>query len=142
MDAALDDGRLAVSNDWDCARQLVGLLRTRLGRLVVLGSGRERVLHAMVGWHCADSFARRYRAAWAIQELDLAARDFGVFAESPGHFPGALGHSRFGARVRIGSDARLLYPDFSGHRSYWCARAVCLACSCNGFDCRFRPVIS
>ena len=29
------------------ARQLLGLLRARLGRLVVLGPGRERVVHAL-----------------------------------------------------------------------------------------------
>ena len=31
-------------------RQLVGVLRAGLGRLVVLGSGRERVVHAVARW--------------------------------------------------------------------------------------------
>ena len=39
------------------AGQLVGLLRTGLGRLVVLGSGRERLVHAVAGRHGADPFA-------------------------------------------------------------------------------------
>ena len=45
------------------ARQLVGVLRTRLGRLVVLGSGRERVLHAVARRHRADPFAGGHRKA-------------------------------------------------------------------------------
>ena len=39
------------------AGQLVGLLRTGLGRLVVLGSGRECLIHALAGRHGADPFA-------------------------------------------------------------------------------------
>ena len=36
--------------------QLVGVLRTRLGRLVVLGSGGKRIVYAVAGRHRADSF--------------------------------------------------------------------------------------
>ena len=39
------------------ARKLVGLLRTRLGRLVVLGPGRKRFVHAVARGHGIDSFA-------------------------------------------------------------------------------------
>ena len=45
--------RVDIPNHRHCARQLVGLLRTRLGRLVVLGSGGERLVHAMAGRHRA-----------------------------------------------------------------------------------------
>ncbi len=41
----------------------VGVLRARLGRLVVLGSGRERVVHAVARRHRADPFARGHREA-------------------------------------------------------------------------------
>ena len=41
----------------------LGLLRARLGRLVVLGPGRERVVHAVAGRHRADPFAGRHREA-------------------------------------------------------------------------------
>ena len=61
--APLDHGRLGVPDDRHRARQLVGLLRTRLGRLVVLGSGRERLLHALAGRHRADPLAGRHREA-------------------------------------------------------------------------------
>ena len=33
----------------------MGLLRTRLGRLVVLGSGRKRLVYAVAGGDCADA---------------------------------------------------------------------------------------
>ena len=42
---------------------VLGLLRARLGRLVVLGPGRERLVHAVAGRHRADPFARRHREA-------------------------------------------------------------------------------
>ena len=38
------------------ARLLVGLLRARLGRLVVLGPGRERLVHAVAARHGAAAF--------------------------------------------------------------------------------------
>ena len=50
--------RLDVPDHRHRARQLVGLLRTRLGRLVVLGSGRERLVHAVAGRHRAGALAR------------------------------------------------------------------------------------
>ena len=52
--AAVDDARVELPHLRHHARQLVGVLRAGLGRLVVLGSGRERVVHAV---------ARRHRAA-------------------------------------------------------------------------------
>jgi cytochrome c-type biogenesis protein CcmF len=53
------------------ARQLVGVLRAGLGRLVVLGPGRERVVHAVARRHGARAFARRDREARHVQELDV-----------------------------------------------------------------------
>ncbi len=63
LDAAVDHGRLDVPDPGHRARQLVGLLRARLGRLVVLGPGRERLVHALAGGHRADPFAGRDREA-------------------------------------------------------------------------------
>ena len=47
--AAVDDGRVGVPHRRHRARQRLGLLRAGLGRLVVLGSGRERLVHALAG---------------------------------------------------------------------------------------------
>ncbi len=46
--ASLDERCLGIPQRRHRARQLVGVLRTRLGRLVVLGSGGERFVHAVV----------------------------------------------------------------------------------------------
>ena len=57
LDPAVDDRGLDVSDRGHCSGQLVGLLRIGLGRLVVLGPGGERIVHALVGRHRADSYA-------------------------------------------------------------------------------------
>ena len=72
LGAALDHRRLAVPDLRHHPRQLVVLLRTRLGRLVVLGSGRECLVHAMAGSHRTDPFPDRHREARHVQELDRA----------------------------------------------------------------------
>ena len=48
---AMDHGRVDVSDLRHRAGKFLGLLRTRLGRLVVLGSGRKRVVHAVARRH-------------------------------------------------------------------------------------------
>ena len=92
--AAVDDGGLDRSSPRHRARQLVGLLRARLGRLVVLGSGRERVVHAVARRHGAHPLARRDREARRVQELDRAARDHRVLAVAARHVPRALRRAR------------------------------------------------
>ena len=57
------------------ARQLVGLLRARLGRLVVLGPGRERLVHALARRHRPAALGDRGREARRAEELDHPARD-------------------------------------------------------------------
>ena len=52
------------------------------GGWVVLGPGRERVVHAVAGRNGPDSFAGRYRAARAVQELDAAAWRYAAFSLS------------------------------------------------------------
>ncbi len=51
--AALDHGRVVLPHPRHRAGQRLGLLRARLGRLVVLGPGGERLLHAVAGRHRA-----------------------------------------------------------------------------------------
>ena len=69
--AAVDDRGVDVPDARHRARQLVGVLRARLGRLVVLGPGRERVVHAVARRHRADPFAggdreaRRFKS-WTV----------------------------------------------------------------------------
>ena len=69
LGTAVDDGGLDLSDHRHMPRQLVGLLRAGLGRLVVLGPGGERLLHAVAGRHRADSFAGRDGETRPVQEL-------------------------------------------------------------------------
>jgi len=55
--APVDHACVVLPHDRHHARQLVGLLRARVGRLVVLGPRRERVLHALAGGHRAHTLA-------------------------------------------------------------------------------------
>ena len=109
------------------ARQRLGLLHARLGRLVVLGSGRERVVHAMAHGHGAHPFAGRDRKARRVQELDGPARHRRFFAIAPGNVPRALRRAHVGACVRDRPGARRVHPRVPGHRRWWLAGVVRVA---------------
>ena len=63
LGAALDAGRLDVPDARHRHGLLVGLLRAGLGRLVVLGPGRERLLHALARRHRAAALGPRHGEA-------------------------------------------------------------------------------
>src|SRR5258707_5921029 len=127
MDSALDHFRVAVSDHRHRARQLVGLLRTRLGRVVVLGPGRERLVHALAGGNGIDPLAQRHGEARYLQELDLAAGDFRLLFESRRNFPGALGRPGVGALVRDRPDPWALHSRVPGIDDRWITHLVCVA---------------
>ena len=62
----LDNRGLVIPNSRYRTRFMVGLLRTWLGWLVVLGSSRKRFIHALVGWYCVNPLACGNRKAWHI----------------------------------------------------------------------------
>jgi hypothetical protein len=95
--ATLDDGRVGIPDDRDRAGQRVGLLHARLGRMVVLGPGRERVVHAVAHRHSADPFASRDREARRVPQLDGAART--RLSRRCSDFPGPLRRAHL-ARLR------------------------------------------
>src|SRR5580692_12277996 len=109
MDPALDDLRVDVPDRGHRAWQLVGVLRTWLGRLVVLGSGGECLVHALARGHRADPLAQRHREARHLQELDAAARDIRIFLEPDRHLYRALRRAGLGPLLRDGSAAWPLY---------------------------------
>ena len=80
--------------------QLVGVLRTRLGRMVVLGSRGECLVHALARGHGVDPLPERDRKARHLQKLDAVVGDIRVLIESGGHFPGALRRTGVRAFVR------------------------------------------
>ncbi len=79
---------------------LLGLLRARLGRLVVLGPGRERLAHALARRHRAGAFDRRDGEARRAEGLDDPARDPDLLALAARHLPGALRRADLGAFLR------------------------------------------
>ena len=80
LDPALDGRRLGIPHRRHHARELVGVQRARLGRLVVLGPRRERLVHAVARRDRADSFPRGDGAARRIPRVDAAPRPLRVLA--------------------------------------------------------------
>jgi cytochrome c-type biogenesis protein CcmF len=76
------------------AGQLLGLLRARLGRLVVLGPGRERLADAVLAatalLHSVSVLATRD----GLRALDGDARRRRILNVDAGHVPGPIGHPR------------------------------------------------
>ena len=81
LGAAVDAGGVVRADNRHRDGQLVVVLHARLGRLVVLGPGRERLVHAVAGRHRAAAFGGRRREARRVEDLDCAAGDPGLLAE-------------------------------------------------------------
>ena len=138
LDAAVDDRGVGVPHLRHRAGQLLGVLRAWLGRLLVLGSGRERLLHALAGGHGAGAFARGDRQARPVQELDAAAGDPRLLAEHARHLPGALRGAGVGAFLRCRPEPRHVHPGVPHHHDRWGALALCVARAAAALECGFR----
>jgi len=121
---AVDVGGMVRADGRHRAGQLVGLLRARLGRLVVLGSGRERIVHAVAGGDGATPFGDRGRKTRHAEKLDHLARDPRLRAVSSRHLLGALGSPDLGPRLRHRSRARRIHPRPVDHYYWRRARAL------------------
>ena len=127
--AAVDDDGMVLPDARHHDGKLVGVLRAGLGRLVVLGSGRERIVHAVAGRHRADPLARSHRKARQLPQLDRAAGDLDLFAVAARHLPRPLGGADLGARLCHRPAPRRVHPRLSRARHRLLAGAVCLACA-------------
>ncbi len=103
---------------------LLGLLRARLGWLVVLGPGRERLVHAVARRHGTDPFRSGDGEARRAEDLDGAARHPDLLAVPARHLPGPLGRAHLGPCLRDRSDARHLHPRHSRRLHRRLAHAV------------------
>ena len=106
----------------------MGILRTGLGRLVVLGSGGECFLYALAGRHRAGSFAGGYGQARSVQELDTVVGDCRVFAVVTRRLHSTVWGSNLGALLRGRSRAWLIYFAISAVGGRWFADLVRVAC--------------
>ncbi len=109
------------------ARKLVGVLRTGLGRLVVLGPGGKRLVHALAGRHRADSLAGGDREARQFPQLDRAAGDLHFLAVADGHIPRSIRRADIRACLRDRSPARCVHPRLPRCRHRLLAGAVRMA---------------
>ncbi len=95
-------------------RILLGLLRARLGRLVVLGPGRERQPDAVAGGDSAAPFGQRVGRSRRAADLDRDARRRRLLDEHDRHVPRALGHPHERPRLRRRSGTRHVHPRAAG----------------------------
>ena len=107
-------GRLDVPDARHRDGLVLGLLHTRLGRLLVLGPGRERLAHAVAGRHRAAAFRGGDGKAQRAEDLDHPAGDPDLLAVADRHLPGALRRADLGACLRHRSDARRVHPRHPG----------------------------
>lgn len=89
-------------NCGDHPRFLVGLLRTRLGRLVVLGSGGKRLFITLAFCHCAAAQFIPDTPAGDFSPLVAVVGDSYSDAVAAGHLNCPFWHSGFGSCVRSG----------------------------------------
>src|ERR1700682_2542365 len=115
LGAALDADGVDIPHARHRDGLLLGLLRTRLGWLVVLGSGRERLADAVARGHRAAAFRCRDGKAQRAQGLDHPAFNPDVLAVAARHLPGALGRADAGACGSDRSDAWGISPSYSLH---------------------------
>src|SRR5436190_21246968 len=106
LGAAVDAGRLDVPHPRDRDGLLLGLLRAWLGRVVVLGPGRERIVDAMDRRDGATALGGGDGKAQCAQSLDPPAGDPGLLALATRDLPGAFRRAHLGTHLRERSRAR------------------------------------
>src|SRR5215472_217074 len=107
---AMDATRLDVPDARHRHGFILGLLHSRLGRLVVLGPRGERLVHALAGRDRAPSFRPGDGEARRAQGMDHPARDPGLLAFADRHLPRALGRADLSACLCHRPDAGRLHP--------------------------------
>ena len=142
LDAAVDHRGLDLPHPRHRARQRLGLLRARLGRLVVLGSGRERLVHALAGRHRADPFAGRHREARQLQGWTVLLAILAFSLSLLGTFLVRSGVLTSVHAFATDPRARPLHPRLPGGRHRRLARAVRLARAEVGLGAPLRPALA
>src|SRR3984957_9693692 len=102
--------RLELSHAWHRRWLLLGLLHAWLGRLLVLGSGGERLPHAVARRHSLRPFGRGDGEARRAQNLDDLSRHPRLLFLAARHLSRALWRAHFRARLRQRSAPRRFHP--------------------------------
>ncbi len=122
--ASLDPGGMDVPHPRHRAGLGVGILRTGLGRLVVLGPGGKRLVYAVAGGNRAAALpgGNRKRGSFRAWTVLLAIAAFSLCLL--GTFLVRSGGAGFGACLRLGSVARAVYSGTADCRHRRIAAAV------------------
>ena len=112
----LDDLLLALPRHRHPAGRQVGLRDPRLGRLLGLGPGRERRLHALAGGHGLPALGDGPGAPRDAEGLEHGAGDPDLQPLPVRHLPDALGDHLLGPRLRR-VDARAVLPRLHHRRA-------------------------
>ena len=112
--AALGAGGVGVPDVRNNRRIVLGLLRIGLGRMVVLGPGRERIAHAVARRDGPAAFGERAGRTRCPAHLDDHAGRAGVLHVDARHVPGPVRRADQRARFRGRSRARDLHPRAAG----------------------------
>lgn len=96
--------------------------------MVVLGSRGKRLVHALVGRHCADALSGGHRETGCLQGLDRIIGDLCLLTQFAGYFSGAVRCAHLGARLCDGSGSWRLYTDVPWRGDRRVAAALFLAC--------------
>ena len=117
LGAAMDSDGLDQPHCGDRTRLLVGLLRTWLGRLVVLGPGGKRILHAMAAGYGTPALRYRHGKAGHVQKLDHSFGHPDLFTVTSGDIYRPIRHFDIRSRVRGRPGARRVHsrPSWRDH---------------------------
>ena len=121
--AAVDAGSLELSDHRHHPGGILGVLRTGLGRLVVLGSGGERQFHALAGRHGPAAFGHCHGKARSTGRLDTVSIPSGLHLFHAGSLSGPVRRPDIRARFRRGSHTRRAAVDDPGRDlgNWFCA---------------------
>src|ERR1700744_449787 len=100
LGASMDTWRLVLADRRHRSWFMVVVLRAWLGRLLVLGSGGERLAAAVALRDGAASLRDRSREARGLENLDDLTCNRNVLAVAVRYFSGALRYPQFGTQLR------------------------------------------
>src|SRR5665213_3836074 len=137
MVTPMDDRSMVLLDDRDQSGKCLVILRAGLGRLVVLGPGRERFVYAMVGRNGPDSFVGGDGKARQLQELDGSVGHRRLLAVAFGDLFGSFRRLDLGSLLRHRPATRRIYSHIFGIGHWWVAHALRVARTLGRVGCPF-----
>src|SRR6266851_2623029 len=111
----LDHGDMGLPDLWRFPRRALGVFSFGLGRLLGMGSGRERLAHAMADRHRVPAFRNDAGKTGHAKDVEYVADLRHVLAGDSGDVPHPQRNHQFGACFRTVFDRRLVQVVSVGH---------------------------